>query len=123
MILFSIEFLWNLNRASPRNLSNLQRHLQKPSACTYVVILKFFNERLNNTHVPFVKFLLVKIIDQSIRQNFAPSIFWVPTNLRNGTPDSAKYLICGTHQNEPKQLPSLVVIVLNKIEQKCTPEK
>ena len=32
----------------------------------------------------------------------------VPTNLRNGTktPDSAKYLFCGTHQNEPKQLPS-----------------
>ena len=38
----------------------------------------------------------------------------VPTNLRNGTPDSAKYLFCGSHQNEPKQLPSLVVIVLNK---------
>ena len=52
----------------------------------------------------------------------------VPTNLRNGTerngtPDSAKYLFCGTHQNEPKQLPSLVFIVLNKIEQKFTPEK
>ena len=26
----------------------------------------------------------------------------VPTILRNGTPDSAKYLICGTHQNGPK---------------------
>ena len=38
----------------------------------------------------------------------------VPTNLQNGTPDSAKYLFCGTHQNEPKQLPSLVVIVLMK---------
>ena len=52
----------------------------------------------------------------------------VSTNLRNGTernetPDSAKYLFCGTHQNEPKQLPSFVVIVLNKIEQKFTPEK
>ena len=47
----------------------------------------------------------------------------VYTNLRNGTPDSAKYLFCGTQQNEPKQLPSLVVIVLNKIEQKFTPEK
>ena len=42
---------------------------------------------------------------------------------RNGTPDSAKYLFCGTHQNEPKQLPSFVVIVLNKIEQKFTLEK
>ena len=41
----------------------------------------------------------------------------------NGTPDSAKYLFCGTHQNEPKQLPSFVVIVLNKIEQKFTLEK
>ena len=46
-----------------------------------------------------------------------------PTNLRNGTPDSAKYLFCETHQNESKQLPSLLVIVLNKIEQKFTPEK
>ena len=33
---------------------------------------------------------------------------WVPTNLRNGTPDSAKCLFCGTHQNEPKQLPIFV---------------
>ena len=41
----------------------------------------------------------------------------VPTNLRDGTPDSAKYLFCGTHQNEPKQLPSLVVIVLMKTKQ------
>ena len=32
---------------------------------------------------------------------------------RNGTPDSAKCLFCGTHQNEPKQPPSLVVNVLN----------
>ena len=42
---------------------------------------------------------------------------------RNGTPDSAKCLFFGTNQNEPKQLPSLVVIVLNKIEQTFTPEK
>ena len=47
----------------------------------------------------------------------------VPTNLWNGTPDSAKYLFCETHQNEPKQLPSLVAIVLKKTKQKFTPEK
>ena len=29
-------------------------------------------------------------------------------------PDSAKYLFYGTHQNEPKQLPSLVGIALDR---------
>ena len=80
---------------------------------------------------PFRTFLIVIIL--LLLYNYldllpGTIIYAVSTNLRNGTerngtPDSAKYLFCGTHQNEPKQLPSFVVIVLNKIEQKFTPEK
>ena len=44
------------------------------------------------------------MIDLPIDSCHLPDInyFAVPTILRNGTPDSAKYLFCGTHRNGSK---------------------